>query len=82
MERSLQAIDDEIISGNRGGVEAGVQAALRAGLPVASILNEGLMATMKEVGDRFERHEFYVPEALVAARAMQSGLTLLKPHLI
>jgi 5-methyltetrahydrofolate--homocysteine methyltransferase len=82
MDPVLQTIYDEVINGNRAGVEAGVQQAMQAGLPPASILNDALIGAMKEVGDRFERQEFYVPEMLVAARAMQSGLTLLKPLLI
>jgi 5-methyltetrahydrofolate--homocysteine methyltransferase len=45
------------------------------------ILNEGLIAAMAEVGKRFEEGECYVPEMLVAARAMQNGMGLLKPHL-
>ena len=82
MHSLLQSVYDEVINGNRSAVEAGVRAAMQAGLPVASILSEGLIGAMKEVGERFERQEFYVPEMLVAARAMQSGLTLLKPQLI
>jgi 5-methyltetrahydrofolate--homocysteine methyltransferase len=82
MDAVLQAIYDEVINGNRTAVESGVQQAMQAGLPPASILNDALIGAMKEVGDRFERQEFYVPEMLVAARAMQSGLKLLKPLLV
>jgi 5-methyltetrahydrofolate--homocysteine methyltransferase len=82
MHALLQSVYDEVINGNRSAVEAGVRAAMDAGQPVASILNDALIAAMKEVGDRFEREEFYVPEMLIAARAMQTGLTLLKPGLI
>jgi 5-methyltetrahydrofolate--homocysteine methyltransferase len=82
MEPALQRIYDDVIDGNRSAVESGVKAAMDAGLPVTSILNESLIAAMQEVGARFERQDFYVPEMLVAARAMQSGLTLLKPQLV
>jgi len=82
MDPVLQSIYDEVINGNRAAVESGVRQAMQAGLPPASILNDALIGAMKEVGERFERQEFYVPEMLVAARAMQSGLTLLKPLLI
>ena len=82
MDAVLQSIYDEVINGNRAAVESGVQQAMQAGLPPASILNDALIGAMQEVGDRFERQEFYVPEMLVAARAMQSGLTLLKPLLV
>jgi 5-methyltetrahydrofolate--homocysteine methyltransferase len=82
MDPVLQSIYDEVINGNRAAVESGVRQAMQAGLPPASILNDALIGAMKEVGERFEREEFYVPEMLVAARAMQSGLTLLKPLLV
>jgi len=82
MHALLQTVYDEVINGDQAAVEAGVQAAMQAGLPVASILNDALIAAMQEVGDLFERQEFYVPEMLVAARAMQSGLTLIKPNLV
>jgi 5-methyltetrahydrofolate--homocysteine methyltransferase len=45
------------------------------------ILNKALIAAMDEVGKRFEEGDFFVPEMLIAARAMQAGLRLLKPHL-
>ena len=82
MHELLKTIYDDVINGDRTAVEAGVQAAMEAGQPVATILNEGLIGAMKEVGERFERQDFYVPEMLVAARAMQAGLTILKPHLV
>jgi 5-methyltetrahydrofolate--homocysteine methyltransferase len=82
MHALLQSLYDEVINGNRTAVEASVREAIDAGQPVTLILNDALIAAMKEVGDRFERQEFYVPEMLVAARAMQSGLTLLKPRLV
>jgi len=82
MHELLKTVYDDVINGDRTAVEAGVRAAMDAGQPVASILNEALIAAMKEVGERFERQDFYVPEMLVAARAMQAGLTILKPHLV
>jgi 5-methyltetrahydrofolate--homocysteine methyltransferase len=82
MDAMLQRVYDEVINGNRAGVEAGVRKAMEAKLAAATILDQGLIAAMTEVGARFERQEFYVPEMLVAARAMQSGLTILKPQLV
>jgi 5-methyltetrahydrofolate--homocysteine methyltransferase len=52
------------------------------GLPAVRILNDALIAAMAEVGARYERQQFYVPEMLVAARAMQVGLALLKQQLV
>jgi len=82
MEKALQIIQENVVNGNRDAVEAQVQQALDAGIKPEEILSLGLIAAMKEVGDRFEAGEFYVPEMLIAARAMQSGLALLKPFLI
>ena len=82
MHELLKTVYDDVINGDRAAVESGVRAAMEAGQPVAAILNEALIAAMKEVGERFERQDFYVPEMLVAARAMQAGLTILKPHLV
>jgi 5-methyltetrahydrofolate--homocysteine methyltransferase len=82
MHELLKTVYDDVINGDRTAVEAGVRAAMEAGQPVASILNDALIGAMKEVGERFERQDFYVPEMLVAARAMQAGLTILKPHLV
>jgi 5-methyltetrahydrofolate--homocysteine methyltransferase len=81
MKPELQRIRDEVVEGNKAGVEAAVRSALDAALAAEQILKDGLIAAMTEVGDRFEKQEFYVPEMLVSARAMQAGLALLKPQL-
>lgn len=62
-------------------VHAGVSAALAAGIAPDEILSKALIAAMDEVGQLFEEGELFVPEMLIAARAMQSGLNLLKPLL-
>jgi 5-methyltetrahydrofolate--homocysteine methyltransferase len=77
----LKAIYESVIDGDAAGVQTGVNAALAAGTPAETILQQALIAAMEEVGKRFEEGEFFVPEMLIAARAMQSGLGLLKPHL-
>ncbi|MFN2149864.1 MAG: corrinoid protein, partial [Anaerolineales bacterium] len=59
-----------------------VQKALDQGVAVEDILQKGLVSAMSEVGDRFEKGEFYVPEMLIAARAMQAGMGLLRPYLV
>ncbi len=82
MEDHLQAVYKDIIDGNLEGVRTGVNAALEAGLPADKILKEGLVPAMAEVGRLFEEGEFFVPEMLVAARAMQGGLVILKPKLV
>ena len=59
-----------------------VEAYLAEGAPAADILNLGLLDAMNEVGQRFKRNEVFVPEVLIAARAMKAGTELLKPHLV
>ena len=81
MEAVLQKLFDAVLEGDFDGVKTNVTAALEAGLDPNAILNDGMIAAMREVGVRFEAGEYYVPEMLIAARAMQSGMTLLKPHL-
>jgi 5-methyltetrahydrofolate--homocysteine methyltransferase len=78
----LQAIFDGVIGGKRPEVELKVREALEAGILPERILNEGLIGAMNEVGRRFEVGQFYVPEMLIAARAMQAGLAILKPQLM
>jgi 5-methyltetrahydrofolate--homocysteine methyltransferase len=78
----LNNIFQNVIEGNTVEVEAGVKAALAEGIGANIILSQALIAAMDEVGRRFEEGDFYVPEMLVSARAMQAGLKLLKPHLL
>src|SRR3990170_4166524 len=81
MDQVLKDIYAGVIDGQSALVQEKVKDALASGLNPGIILNEGMIAAMREVGWRFEEGEFYVPEMLIAARAMQSGLALLKPHL-
>jgi 5-methyltetrahydrofolate--homocysteine methyltransferase len=78
----LKEIYEGVISGNRDAVASGVQAALDAGVSPSTLLFDYLIPAMTEVGERFERNEFFVPEMLIAARAMQAGMSLLKPLLV
>ncbi len=81
MEPILSEIYLNVLNGNHKEVRLKVKSALKLGLPPISILNDGMIAAMQEVGRLFEAGEYYVPEMLVAARAMQSGMKVLKPHL-
>jgi 5-methyltetrahydrofolate--homocysteine methyltransferase len=78
----IKEIYQNVIEGNASAVQAGVNAALAQGLAADVILSQALIAAMEEVGKRFEEGEFFVPEMLIAARAMQSGLAILKPRLV
>src|SRR5574341_11645 len=77
----LKKIYDAVINGDVPAVQEGVKTALEAHVPAETILNEALVPAMTEVGCLFEAQEYYVPEMLVSARAMQSGLKPLKPLL-
>lgn len=81
MEPIIKEIYTNVMEGDANAITANVQAAIDAGIPVSVILNEGMIAAMAEVGRLFEEGECFVPEMLVAARAMQTGMALLKPHL-
>lgn len=78
----LQGIFDSIVDGEQKVTASRVQQALDVGIPAAQILNAGLITAMTEVGRLFEEGEFFVPEMLVSARAMQNGLNILKPALV
>ena len=81
MEKQFKPIYEGVIKGDAPSVKQDVQAALDAGTSADEILKGGLIPAMGEVGDLFEKGEYFVPEMLVAARAMQGGLELLKPLL-
>ena len=82
MEPVLQELYDVILNGQAKAAPAKVQAALDAGIEPSRILNEGMIAALGEVGRLFEEGEYFVPEMLIAARAMQAGVNVLKPHLV
>lgn len=82
MHENLSTIYNAILDGDVAVAQRSVQAALDAGLEPQDILGEGMIAAMREVGRRFEEGEYYVPEMLVAAHAMQEALLLLKPSLV
>ena len=70
-----------IIKGKRKDVVVLVQAAVDGGVNVPEILMESMIPAMREIGARFSRNEVYVPEMLIAARAMQAGLNIVEPLL-
>jgi 5-methyltetrahydrofolate--homocysteine methyltransferase len=78
---STQEIFDAVLAFDEATVKAKTQAELSAGTEIGSILNDGLISAMDEVGERFSTGELFVPEMLMAAQAMKAGLEILKPHL-
>jgi len=81
MAVDLKQIADNLIKGKAPEVKELVQKALNEGVDVEKVLNEGLVAGMSVVGVKFKANEFYVPEVLIAARAMKSGMEILRPIL-
>ncbi|AKJ63611.1 cobalamin B12-binding domain-containing protein [Kiritimatiella glycovorans] len=70
-----------VTKGKRKDVQEIVQKAVDGGASVEELLMDSMIPAMKEVGDRFSRNEAYVPEMLIAARAMQAGLDIIDPIL-
>ncbi len=81
MHPTVQSLFDCILEGMEEEAPAKVQAAMDAGIAPATILNEGMIEAMAEVGKRFEDGDYFLPEMLAAAMTMQAGLALLKPYL-
>ena len=81
MEAELKDIYEGILNGDNKALPGAVQKALDSGQKPEAILNGGMIAAMSEVGRLFEEGEYFVPEMLISARAMQAGLAVLKPLL-
>jgi len=77
----LKQIYEYTVTGNAPKVKELTQQALAEGAAPGELITKYLIPAMSEVGDRFERNEYYVPELLIAARAMQGALAILKPLL-
>jgi 5-methyltetrahydrofolate--homocysteine methyltransferase len=77
----LQVMAEALIRGDRNKVAELTKAALAENVPAKKILEEGLIAGMNVVGKRFKANEVYVPEVLIAARAMKGGMEILQPAL-
>jgi len=77
----LKQIAESLIQGKGPKVKELAQKAVDGGEDVQKILNEGLLAGMSVVGDKFKKNEFYVPEVLIAVRAMRAGMEVLRPLL-
>lgn len=82
MAEILDQIARELFAGNAKAVAELVERALKEGLSPQEILNDGLIKGMNEVGVKFKANEIYVPEVLIAARAMKAGMEILRPKLV
>ena len=72
-------LTDSIMEGNDSKVKEIVEGAVKSKVPVKEILNDGLIATMNMVGQKFKNCELFVPEVLMAARAMKAGIDVIRP---
>lgn len=77
----LEEIKEALMAGNANKVREGVSKALEEGIAPTTIINDALIAAMNVVGVKFKNNEIYVPEVLVAARAMHAGMEVVKPLL-
>jgi 5-methyltetrahydrofolate--homocysteine methyltransferase len=78
---AINDIYQAVLRFDKSGMPALVQAELDAGTDIPSLLNQGLIAALDEVGDRFSRGDLFIPEMLQAAQTAQQGLDILKPLL-
>ena len=77
----MKEISAQLQAGKAKIVKTLVQQAIDEGVPAKTILEEGLLDGMNIIGEKFKKNEVFVPEVLVAARAMNTGVALLKPLL-
>jgi len=71
-----------ICKGKRNDVETIIKGVLSNGGEAVALLNDSMIPAMRDMGDRFSKNEVYVPEMLIAARAMQAGLAIIEPILV
>ena len=81
MAVDLQALADNIIKGKKNPAVDMTKQALEEGIEPQAIITYGLIAGMAVVGEKFKKNEFYVPEVLIAARAMKECMVIMKPLL-
>lgn len=81
MNKIVEDLRESILIGDRVRLQEQINGAIEAGVDPLVILNDGMVAAMKEVGRLFECGEYFVPEMMRAARAMKDGLAVLKPSL-
>jgi 5-methyltetrahydrofolate--homocysteine methyltransferase len=78
----LSTIKQRLVEGDAEGTAEGARQALAENVPAETILREALMPGMEEVGDLFARNEYFVPELLLSARAMNRAVDVLRPLLV
>jgi len=76
----LTDIKDAVIKGSRDKVTKLTKEVLDQGIEIREILDDGLIAGMVVIGERFKNNEIFIPEVLISAKAMHAGMAILEPH--
>ena len=82
MSQHIEAIKNWVIKGKRTEAVEETRRALAAGVDPAAVMKDGLIAAMSVVGQKFSSGEFFLPQMMIAARAMTEVMPVLKPHLV
>jgi 5-methyltetrahydrofolate--homocysteine methyltransferase len=82
MSDAIESIKSWVIRGKRNEAVEEVRRALAAGVDPGGIMKDGLIAAMSVVGQKYSSGEFFLPQMMIAARAMTEAVTVLKPHLV
>ena len=82
MSAAIETVKDWVIRGKKNEAVEAVRAALAAGEDPGAIMKDGLIAAMSVVGQKYSSGEFFLPQMMIAARAMTEAVTVLKPHLV
>jgi 5-methyltetrahydrofolate--homocysteine methyltransferase len=78
----LEQLYDSILNGKMDESKTYTQQALEENIPMDEIISQGMNLAMEEVGLRFSRNEIFLPEMMIAARAMKSAMEILEPHIV
>jgi 5-methyltetrahydrofolate--homocysteine methyltransferase len=82
MSAAIETVKDWVIRGKKNEAVEAVRAALAAGADPGAIMKDGLIAAMSVVGQKYSSGEFFLPQMMIAARAMTEAIVVLKPHLV
>jgi len=81
-DKILKDIREVLMKGDRNAVANLTKQALEEGITVRDIIDRGLVAGMEVIGTKFKANEIFIPEVLIAAKAMHSGMAVLEPHFV
>lgn len=82
MAAPIEMIAEAVVNGNNKDIPEYINKALEDGISVDSIIEDGLLTGLRIIGGKFKRNEVYVPDILIAARAMHVGMEIIKPFVV